>query len=76
MRRLFVPLFLLACAAAPASACINDGDTDVSEREFNKRYDAEDAAADEGTPYTVLMASTGVLLLLAGGGIVRRRVRD
>jgi len=74
MRRVFLAAILAACAAAPAHACINDADTDVSEREFNKRYEAEDAAPGPGAP-TFLMASGGIVLLLAGGGIVRRRLR-
>ena len=73
MRKLLGSPILLAVAAGPASACINDADTDESEREFQKRYETEPTETEPfAPPYA---AAAGVLLLLAGAGIVRKRIR-
>jgi hypothetical protein len=76
MRSLLLSLVLIAGSASPALACINDRDTDVSEREFNKRYEAEEAAPEEAPrPLRAIEASAGALLLVAGGVIAFRRLR-
>ena len=61
--------------AAPAYACLNNSDTVVSEQEFNKRYEAPGAVAGPSDPMAALRALGGVALLVAGAGIVRRRLR-
>ena len=73
MRKLLGSLILLAVAAGPASACINDADTDVSEREFQKRYDTE--VVEPESRVLGLASAAGFLLLLGGAGIVRKRTR-
>ena len=75
MRNLLASLTLLALAAGPADACMNDMDTDLSESEFRKRYESDDPEPAGELPLPSLAATSGLVLLLCGAGIVRKRTR-
>ncbi|MEO2090530.1 MAG: hypothetical protein ABGY75_13680 [Gemmataceae bacterium] len=78
MRRLFATAAVLAAAAAPAVACINDSELPGHEREFRSSYQngrspsPSPSAGWQSSAPTVLYAS-GATLAVAAGFVTFRR---
>lgn len=73
MKRFIAACFLLAAAAAPASACLNDKEIDTSEREFRSRYGEEDAAREPIELGFAPLGAVGVVLVAGAYYVAGRR---